>query len=66
MMPAEACQEFVDYLPELTEDRLIRTLADYKFLCMRDNPPWEQFEWKRDQCRAELERRADPQRSAHP
>ena len=57
LMPADACQAFVDYLTELPEDQLVRTLADKEFLCMRDNPPWEQFEWKRDRCREELERR---------
>ena len=55
-LTTKACEAFLEYLPTLSDIELAQTLADLDILCRGDTRP-EQFEWKRDQCRAEADRR---------
>ena len=57
------CEHYIEYIREISDAQLVQEHFNWIWIAEHSVPePWEQFEWKRDQCKAELERRKHEQR----
>ena len=62
VLSAEQCHTFREYIRGMETAALQSVCRDYECLCNRDAPLREQFEWKRNACREELQRRVSLER----